>query len=108
MDRRPANDYQNYETGHSIAHRSQFVGEVRSVADGWAEVETKNRFVVGDTLEIIHPNGNQLVKLEQMKNAQGQSIEVAQGSPLRVWIPYPHTDGRGLISRILASEPQTI
>jgi putative protease len=30
----------------------------RPCADGWAEVETKNRFAVGDTLEIIHPSGN--------------------------------------------------
>jgi len=29
LERRPANDYQNYETGHSVANRSQFVGEVR-------------------------------------------------------------------------------
>ncbi|MFA9272023.1 MAG: hypothetical protein ACEQSX_14950, partial [Baekduiaceae bacterium] len=35
---------QNYETGHSVGHRSQFVGEVRSVQDGWVEVETKNKF----------------------------------------------------------------
>jgi hypothetical protein len=55
LERRPANDYQNYETGSSEARRSQFVGEVKAVQDGWAEVETKNRFSVGDTLEIIHP-----------------------------------------------------
>jgi putative protease len=47
LDRRPANDYQNYETGHSVGHRSQFVGEVRAVANGWAEVETKNRVCRG-------------------------------------------------------------
>ena len=28
MERRPAQDYQNYITGHSESHRSQFVGEV--------------------------------------------------------------------------------
>ena len=48
LERRPANDYQNYETGSSESQRSQFVGEVKSVQDGWAEVETKNRFGVGD------------------------------------------------------------
>ena len=109
LERRPAHSYQNYETGSSTAHRSQFVGEVRSVADGWAEVETKNRFAVGDTLEIIHPSGNQLVKLEQMKNPQGQPIDVAQGSPLRVWIPYPHADGanQALIAKLLTPEQAT-
>jgi putative protease len=105
LERRPAQSYQNYETGSSMAQRSQFVGEVRSVRDGWAEVETKNRFAVGDMIEIIHPSGNQVVKLEHMKNLQGDTIDVAQGSPIRVWIPYPHDDANALIARLL--EPAT-
>ncbi|MEG0139739.1 MAG: tRNA 5-hydroxyuridine modification protein YegQ, partial [Comamonas sp.] len=48
MERRPANDYQNYETGHSVLQRSHFVGEVRGYENGMAEIETKNRFSVGD------------------------------------------------------------
>jgi putative protease len=100
MDRRPANDYQNYETGHSIAHRSQFVGEVRGVANGWAEIETKNKFSVGDTIEIIHPSGNRKVKLEQMKDKNGASIEVAAGSPTHVWIPVDGPVEGGLLARM--------
>ena len=60
LERRPAQSYQNYETGHSLAHRSQFVGEVRGVNNGWAEIETKNKFSVGDRIEIIHPSGNRI------------------------------------------------
>ncbi len=100
MDRRPANDYQNYETGHSIAHRSQFVGEVRSVANGWAEIETKNKFSVGDTLEIIHPSGNRKVKLAQMKDKNGAAIDVAAGSPTHVWIPVEGPVEGGLLARM--------
>lgn len=37
LKRRPANDYQNYETGHSVLQRSHFVGEVRGWAGGLAE-----------------------------------------------------------------------
>jgi putative protease len=87
MERRPAQSYQNYETGHSIGHRSQFVGEVRAVEGDWVQVETKNRFDVGDMLEIIHPSGNRKVQLTEMKNLDGQSISTASGSPLKVWIP---------------------
>ena len=106
LERRPSQSYQNYETGSSAAHRSQFVGEVKTIRDGWAEVEAKNKFSVGDTLEIIHPSGNQLVKLEHMKNLDGQEISVAAGSPIRVWIPFPHADGanQALISRLLMTE----
>ena len=100
LERRPANDYQNYETGHSVATRSQFVGEVKAVQDGWAEVETKNRFAVGDWIEIIHPQGNRTVRLDVMKNADGQAIEVAAGNPLRVWIPVDGPAEHALIARL--------
>jgi putative protease len=100
LERRPAQDYQNYETGHSAGHRSQFVGEVRAVQDGWVEVETKNKFAVGDTIEIIHPSGNRKVALTQMKNALGQAIDVASGSPIRVWIPMEGPAERALIARM--------
>jgi putative protease len=105
LERRPAQDYQNYETGSSEAHRSQFVGEVKSWSDGWAEVETKNRFAVGDTLEIIHPDGNRTVQLTQMKSLDGEAISVAPGSPLRVWIPLDGPVDGALIARILVEQP---
>ncbi|MFT4196167.1 tRNA 5-hydroxyuridine modification protein YegQ [Ottowia sp.] len=102
LERRPAQDYQNYETGHSVATRSQFVGEVKAVRDGWAEVETKNRFAVGDWIEIIHPQGNRTVRLQVMKNADGQPIDVAAGNPLRVWIPVEGPAERALVARLSA------
>jgi putative protease len=104
LERRAAQDYQNYETGSSEAHRSQFVGEVKSWRDGWAEVETKNRFAVGDTLEIIHPAGNRTVQLTQMKSLEGEPLNVAPGSPLRVWIPLEGPVDGALIARIMADD----
>jgi len=100
LERRPAQSYQNYEVGHSEGHRSQFVGEVRRVDQGWVEVETKNRFAVGDTLEIIHPSGNRKVQLTHMKNLDGQSISVAPGSPLRVLIALEGPADGALIARM--------
>jgi putative protease len=97
-------DYQSYETGGSHATHSQYVGEVLQVADGWAEIETKNKFSVGDTIEVIHPGGNRLIKLEQMKDDKGQAIDVALGNPMKVWIPVPGQEDatRGaLVARIL-------
>ena len=99
LERRPANDYQNYETGSSVARRSQFVGEVKAVQDGWAEVETKNRFDVGDRLEIIHPSGNRLLELTQMLALDGSALRHASGSPLRVRIP---SDQRPMEGALLA------
>ena len=101
LERRPSQDYQSYETGHSVATRSQFVGEVKTVQDGWAEVETKNRFAVGDWIEIIHPQGNRTLRLDVMKNAEGSQIDVAAGNPLRVWIPVDGPAEHALVARLL-------
>ena len=101
LERRPANDYQNYETGHSVLQRSHFVGAVRGYADGMAEIETMNRFAVGDTIEVIHPQGNRQVLLEKMFNLEGQPVEVAQGNPVRVRIPLEGPVEGALISRLL-------
>jgi putative protease len=43
--------YQNYMRGASESNRIQYIGDVLSVQDGWACVEMKNRFAVGDRLE---------------------------------------------------------
>ena len=59
LERHQTQDYQNYLTGHSIAKQSQYVGHVTEIDEnGWATIEVKNRFAVGDSLEIIHPSGN--------------------------------------------------
>ena len=39
-----------------------------------------------------------------MKNAEGQSLQVASGSPLRVWIPMDGPADGALIARVF--EPQ--
>ncbi len=102
LERRPSQAYQNYLSGSSTTQRSQFVGEVLQVReDGWAEVETKNRFAVGDRLEVIHPSGNRVVQLDAMKNQDGQAIEVAQGSPVKVWVPLAAPSEGALIARLL-------
>ena len=101
LERRPAHDYQNYETGSSQALRSQFVAEVKSVADaGWVEVETKNRFAVGDLLEVVQPGGNRTVRLEQMRGLDGEALQVAAGSPLRVRLALDGVQPGALLARV--------
>lgn len=77
-------EYQNYETGNSIRDRQLFVGEVSDKTDDTITVEVKNRFEVGDTLEIMTPNGNQYFQLNNMESTKGQSMEIAPGSGHRV------------------------
>ncbi|MFT4241933.1 MAG: tRNA 5-hydroxyuridine modification protein YegQ [Acidovorax sp.] len=101
LERRPSNEYQNYVTGHSTTQRSQFVGEVLNGEGDWAQVETKNRFAVGDLIEVVHPSGNVRLRLAQMRDAEGQSVAVAQGNPVRVWIPLPARYAGALLARVI-------
>ena len=103
LERRPAQDYQNYIVGHSQFQRSQFVAEVRGIDDGWAEVEVKNKFSVGDTIEVIHPQGNEIIQLGAMRNMDGEPIEVAPGSPLHVRIPLDARYQGALLARMLSA-----
>ena len=82
---------QNYLRGHSESDRSQYVGDVVAwdAARGLAEITVKNKFGVGDRLELILPAGNREVVVTQMENAAGEPVNVAPGSGHRVWLPLP-------------------
>ena len=101
LERRPSQDYQNYITGHSTFQRSQFVGEVKGIDAGWAEVVVKNRFDVGDRLEVIHPSGNIEIVLDAMRNLDGEPITAAPGSPLHVRVPLAERYAGALLARRL-------
>lgn len=101
LERHKTQDYQNYLSGHSVAKQSQYVGHVTEIdAEGWATVEVKNRFAVGDTIEIIHPSGNQTVKLESMTR-KGQAVDVAPGNGIQVKIPNMRGKEKALVARIM-------
>jgi putative protease len=79
-DRHPDRDYQNYLTGYA--------------EDGWAEIEVKNKFSVGDRIELIHPAGNRQHVIERMQKVGAggtapDDITVAPGSGYRVRVSLP-------------------
>jgi putative protease len=93
-ERHPDGEHQNYLSGLSQTGLSQYVGDLsRYGADGLAEVEVRNRFAVGDVLEVIHPRGNVAVTVERMERlaADGSATpaEVAPGDGHRVRLPLP-------------------
>jgi putative protease len=101
--RHHANDTQNYLQSHSKSNRSQYVGDVTSfdVSSGMAEISVKNRFKIGDKLEIIHPSGNRVIELTRMQNLKGESVDVAPGSGHKVKIPMTGNFEKALIARFL-------
>ncbi|NRA54981.1 MAG: tRNA 5-hydroxyuridine modification protein YegQ [Gammaproteobacteria bacterium] len=83
-------NYQNYDYGYSMSQTQQFVGDITCRNDkGWARVEVKNKFLVGDSLELMTPSGNINFVLEQLEDKNGQAITVAPGSGHVVYLPVP-------------------
>ena len=83
-------EYQNYQRGNSVSERQQFVGELTGVrVEGLAEVKVKNRFAVGDHLELMTPRGNYHFDLHRLCNRQQQAIGVAPGDGHVVYLPIP-------------------
>lgn len=82
-------EFQNYEQGHSIGVHQQFVGEVLGYgpASGTLEIEVKNRFEVGDNMELMLPGGNHRFALDHIENQRGEAMSAAPGSGRRVIIP---------------------
>lgn len=103
--------YQNYEYGHSISDQQQFVGEIleRDDATGLAVVEVKNKFLLGDSLELMTPKGNLTFELGHMENKKGEKIDDAKGSGHIVKIPIPEdvTLDKALLMRNLHSHQDT-
>ena len=103
--RHPPGVYQNYEQGASRMTRHQFVGELTGETSDWIEIDVKNRFAIGDQLELMTPQGNHSFVLEALQDRHGSDIEVAPGNGHRVRIPRPPlTDLRyALLMRWLAA-----
>jgi putative protease len=98
-------DYQNYLRGHSESGRSLYVGDLLQwdSARGLAQVAVKNRFAVGDRLEVIHPRGNFELPVLRLENGKGEAIATAPGSGHTVWLGLPSSlAGQQLAGAFLA------
>ena len=82
-------EYQNYEHGSSRFDHQIFCGEVLEQCGDHIKIEVKNRFVVGDTLELMTPSGNIIFDLISMNDQKGNAILEAKGSGHLVYVPVP-------------------
>ncbi len=91
-------EYQNYDYGVSKSDSQRFVGEVIESNDEFLTIDVKNKFCVGDSIEIMTPAGNVTLVLNQMGDKYGNPIEAALGSGWIVQIPNPF---KGLSAEVL-------
>jgi putative protease len=92
--RHPPKEFQNYETGFSGSDKQQFVGEVISYdkETELLKIDVKNKFLVGDNLELMTPTGNIQFNLSDMIGKKGQKMDYAPGSGHIVDIPVEISD----------------
>ena len=96
---RPEEDGQIYESS-SYIREYDIVGVVKSVGDGTAWVEQKNRFFLGDEVEVVPPFGSYYIqKIHWMLNEDGQQINVAPHARMKVKIPLQQNVPPGTILR---------
>ncbi|PKO83968.1 MAG: U32 family peptidase [Betaproteobacteria bacterium HGW-Betaproteobacteria-11] len=104
-DRHPDRDYQNYLSGSSASSRGLYVGDVTGYgADGLAAIEVKNRFAVGDRIEIVHPSGNFEQVIEKIVGAGDTPVDVAPGNGHHVHLVLPPGLEGAFIARFLDNE----
>ena len=93
-----------YGINASKSNRAQFVAEAIFVdhENEFIDVEVKNKFSVGDKLELVMPDGeNHEIILESMGNLKGEAMDVAPGSGHQVRIPTKGLDIKG--DRVIVS-----
>ncbi|MDH3326547.1 MAG: tRNA 5-hydroxyuridine modification protein YegQ [Gammaproteobacteria bacterium] len=84
-------EYQNYTQGSSISTKQKFVGEVMAdeSKDGVLAIDVKNKFAVGDSVELMYPGGSIHFVIDEMHDFQGNVMDVAKGSGHKVKIKSP-------------------
>ena len=81
LRRHKPQDLQNYDTSHSVGEQllvGEFIAE--QDADGFALLEVKNQFAVGDELILMTPQGNHAFVLQALRDKQDNDIVLAPGA----------------------------
>jgi putative protease len=104
FERHESQELQQYRTGASMADKSQFAAEVGETDNdsGLTELIVKNRFAVGDKMELITPSGNHRFTLSEMIDKKGHKVDEAKGDGWVVRTRLPlGTDRMGLVARFV-------
>ena len=100
--RHHSQELQRYHDSASTAQRQMFVGEVMQNDNGRYLIDVKNKFKVGDTMELLTPAGNTAFTLNEMQDKDGKPLQEAPGGGWKVKIPLPaEADEFGLLVRDL-------
>jgi len=105
FQRHESQELQSYRQGASASTRSQFVAEVTGVdpATGLASLLVKNKFRVGDEMELVSPQGNRRFRLETLLDRNAEPLEEAPGGGWEVLAVLPEgADEMALLTRLVS------
>jgi len=105
FQRHESQELQSYRQGASASTRSQFVAEVTGVDrdTGLASLMVKNKFRVGDEMEVVSPRGNRRFRLETLLDKNAEPLEEAPGGGWEVLAALPDgADEMALLTRLLS------
>ena len=90
LRRHKPQDTQNYDTSHRVGEQL-LVGEFISEQDseGFALLEAKNQFAVGDQLILMTPQGNHTFTLAALRDKQDNAIVLAPGACYQLKVQLP-------------------
>lgn len=66
-------EYQNYDYGYSVSDTQQFVGEITGRNGDMVEVEVKNKFLLGNSLELMTPRATSASTWSRCRIARASS-----------------------------------
>jgi len=90
LRRHKPQDMQNYDTNHSVGQQllvGEFIAEQDS--EGFALLEVKNQFAVGDQLILMTPQGNHAFTLAALRDKHDNAIVLAPGACYQLKVQLP-------------------
>lgn len=101
--RHHSHELQRYHDNASTTQRQMFVGEIlQQGEDGRSLIDVKNKFKLGDSMELLTPAGNVPFTLSEMQDKDGNPLQEAPGGGWKVRIMLPADAGEfGLLVRDL-------
>ncbi|NOX90170.1 MAG: tRNA 5-hydroxyuridine modification protein YegQ [Calditrichaeota bacterium] len=110
LERNPLEKGQNYESGHSSVQNRIFCGIVKDWDEnrGLATVAVRNRFEIGDELELVSPQKTIRFSTEEMLDLSGEAIRVAHGGGKDIRLPLPEKPEPFALLRKVVKETQPV
>ncbi len=96
---KPDKDAQIYDNNVYVKDYTYY-GFASSIEDGYAVMEQKNKFLVGDTLEIMRPDGtNTSSQVLELKNEDGEQMDSCPHAGQKIFVRFTEMPAPGEIIR---------